>query len=262
MNKRKYHKRKRRILYGRVFVVLLVLGIIVSGILFVIKQIGQGNTDREAKEKIEKIKENSKEYPKELLELLEHNKETADFVYDYPKKKNNKPAKTIGKISSGKIPELLQWDERWGYAEYVDNMIAINGCGPTALSMVAAGLTGDNRITPYKVAKYAGKNGYYVEGTGTAWSLMTEASRHFGVRGREISLDENVVVAELASGHPIICSVGPGDFTSSGHFIVLAGIEEGKIKVNDPNSRERSRRWDYDRLSGQINNLWAFDKNF
>ena len=259
MNQRKYYKRKRRkILFKRVFVAMLIVGMIASVVTFAINYILKDDYDRETRGKIEEIEENSEQYPEDLLELLERNEETVDFVYNYPKKKDSKPAKTIGKVSKGEIPELLQWDARWGYAEYADNMIAINGCGPTALSMVAAGITGDDSITPYKVAEYAAESGYYVEGVGTAWSLMTDGGRQFGVQGTEMPLDESVIMAQLESGHPIICSVGPGDFTSSGHFIVLVSVEDGKIKVNDPNSRKRSKLWDYDRLSGQINNLWVF----
>ena len=33
--------------------------------------------------------------------------------------------------------------------------MALNGCGPTALSMVICGLTGDGTATPYTVAQYA-----------------------------------------------------------------------------------------------------------
>ena len=51
----------------------------------------------------------------------------------------------------------------------------------------------------------------------------------------------------------------PGDFTTTGHFIVLAGVEDGKIRVNDPNSVKRSEElWDYETLEYQINNLWAY----
>jgi len=53
----------------------------------------------------------------------------------------------------------------------------------------------------------------------------------------------------------------PGDFTTAGHFIVLTKTENGQIKVNDPNSRSRSRFWDYETLAKQIKNLWAFSKN-
>ena len=175
------------------------------------------------------------------------------------KKKDDAPAENIGDITSGEIPLLLQWDERWGYAQYGDNMIAINGCGPTVVAMVAAGLTGDNTITPYRVAQYAEERGYYTGESGTSWELMTAGAEHFGVQGQELGLSENGILSELESGHPVICSMRPGDFTTTGHFIVLTGVEDGKIRVNDPNSRRRSETlWDYDTLEYQINNLWAF----
>lgn len=258
----RYYKRKRRrILFKRVFVALLLIGIVISAVVFAIKWQAENGTDKATRTKIKKIKQKSNEYPEELLELLDHNKETVDFVYNYPEKKDSKPANSIGKIKKGEIPEVLQWDERWGYAKYSDNIIAINGCGPTAISMVAAGLTGDDSITPYKVAKYAAKNGYYVEGTGTSWSLMTEGCEHFGIQSRELVLDQNIIFTELEKGHPIICSMRPGDFTTTGHFIVLTKAKDGKIQVNDPNSRKRSKLWEYDTLEGQINNLWVFEKS-
>lgn len=212
----------------------------------------------EDNEKVRTILDNADQYPEDLLELLANKEETADFVLDYPQKKDLAPAESIGDMSGG-IPLLLQWDERWGYAIYGDNMIAINGCGPTALAMVAAGLTGDAGITPDRVARYAAEQGYYEGDAGTSWTLMTEGAAAFGVIGQEIGLSREQVFAELESGHPVICSMRPGDFTSTGHFIVLVGIEDGKIRVNDPNSRARSQvLWEYDRLESQINNLWSY----
>ena len=194
-----------------------------------------------------------------LRELLENNPETADFIKNYPDMKDNPPAESVGDITKGVIPHLLQWDERWGYQTYGDNMIAVNGCGPTALSMVAAGLTGDNTITPYKVAGFAAEQGYYAGESGTSWSLMTEGAQQFGIRGEELGLSREEVFSALENGQPIICSMRPGDFTTTGHFIVLVGTKDGKIRVNDPNSLKRSEKlWDYETLEYQINNLWGY----
>ena len=194
-----------------------------------------------------------------LRELVENNPETVDFVRNYQEKKDAPPAEDIGEVTAGVIPHLLQWDERWGYQIYGDNMIAVNGCGPTVISMVAAGLTGDNTITPYRVAKFAEENGYYEGEAGTSWSLMTEGAQQFGIYGEEMGLDENGIFSALESGNPIICSMRPGDFTTTGHFIVLVGTEDGKIRVNDPNSVKRSEKlWDYETLYPQINNLWVY----
>lgn len=194
-----------------------------------------------------------------LRELLENNPETADFIKNYPDMKDNPPAESVGDMTKGVIPHLLQWDERWGYQTYGDNMIAVNGCGPTALSMVAAGLTGDNAITPYKVAGFAAEQGYYAGESGTSWSLMTEGAQQFGIRGEELGLSREEVFSALENGQPIICSMRPGDFTTTGHFIVLVGTKDGKIRVNDPNSLKRSEKlWDYETLEYQINNLWGY----
>lgn len=194
-----------------------------------------------------------------LRELLENNSETADFIKNYPDMKDNPPAESVGDMTKGVIPHLLQWDERWGYQTYGDNMIAVNGCGPTALSMVAAGLTGDNTITPYKVAGFAAEQGYYAGESGTSWSLMTEGAQQFGIRGEELGLSREEVFSALENGQPIICSMRPGDFTTTGHFIVLVGTKDGKIRVNDPNSLKRSEKlWDYETLEYQINNLWGY----
>ena len=194
-----------------------------------------------------------------LRQLVKNNPETIDFVRDYQTKKDVPPAENIGEVTAGVIPHLLQWDERWGYQIYGDNMIAVNGCGPTVISMVASGLTGDNTITPYRVAKFAEQNGYYEGDAGTSWALMTEGAAQFGVYGEEMGLSEEAVFSSLENGNPIICSMSPGDFTTTGHFIVLVGIEDGKIRVNDPNSVKRSEKlWDYETLYPQNSNLWVY----
>lgn len=81
------------------------------------------------------------QYPADLLELLSKNTEATDFVLNYPSEKDKPCADTIGDVTKGVIPHLLQWDTRWGYGIYGDNFLAINGCGPTSLAMVVSGLT-------------------------------------------------------------------------------------------------------------------------
>ena len=51
----------------------------------------------------------------------------------------------------------------------------------------------------------------------------------------------------------------PGDFTDTGHFIVLAGYADGAFTVHDPNSIANSQTtWTFERIKGQIKNLWAY----
>lgn len=198
-------------------------------------------------------------YPQEFLEMLAKYPETVTFVSDYLYCRYNQVADNVGDVTEGEIPLLLQWDERWGYAAYGDGYIGNGGCGPTSLSMVIVGLTGDNTVTPKVVADYAAENGYYVSGAGSSWTLMSEGAKYFGVDGVIMSFSRDEIYRALEEGHPIICSVGAGDFTTEGHFIVLSGIKDDKICVNDPNSSVNSGKlWTYEELAPQIRNLWEF----
>ena len=85
-----------------------------------------------------------------------------------------------------------------------------------------------------------------------------EGARKLGLTVQELPLVKKKMVNALEAGNPIILSLGKGDFTTTGHYIVLAGEEEGLIRVNDPNSPIRSQRlWTYEELESQIRNIWA-----
>ncbi len=198
--------------------------------------------------------------PSELVEMLRKNPETEDFVLSYPEEKDIDHDIDLSEYKNSNTPPLLlQWDKRWGYKKYGDGMIAFTGCAPTCLSMVSVYLTGDTSLDPLYIANKAEKEGYYVEGVGSDWSVMTAFAKELGLDAKELPLDKNTVIRCLESGEPIICAMGPGDFTETGHFIVLSGIEDGKIKINDPNSIANSKKlWDFEDISGQIKNLWRY----
>lgn len=201
----------------------------------------------------------TKTYPQDYLDALENNPELLEFVKGYPQAERAATGGLKKEELREQWPLLLQWDGRWGYVPYGDHDIGLSGCAPTCLSMVVVALTKNEDATPDAVAEFAEQNDYYLYGTGTKWSLMTEGAAVFGVQGRELALDKNRIFSALEQGHPVICSVRPGDFTKGGHFLVLVGVEDGKIRLNDPNSRIRSEKlWDYDTLAPQIKSLWEF----
>ena len=199
-------------------------------------------------------------YPEEMIELMEKNTETEEFVLNYPLKKDTYSTGALMEaLNQREMPLFLQWDSRWGYYTYGDKPMGMTGCGPTCLSMVAIHLLQNAQLTPLNIAEYSQQNGFYVEGTGTAWTLMTQGAAEFGLYAREVSLDENVVMRYLAQGKPIIAAMGPGDFTENGHFIVFVRTEDGKIRVNDPNSRKRSEQlWSFEDIKYQIKNMWVY----
>lgn len=205
------------------------------------------------------IYDHREEYPQDLLKMLINNPEMLDFVRDY----RSADSSVLGDISSSEKAEndplFLQWDKRWGYSQYGNTDLAISGCGPTCLSMVLYALTGDSSATPYHIAKYSEDNGYYVDGTGTQWALMTDAPTDYGVHVEELPLAQSVMEATLDAGGKIICAMGAGDFTTSGHFIEIYSYDENGFYVNDPNCIARSQKqWSYDTLSTQIKNLWGY----
>ena len=118
-------------------------------------------------------------------------------------------------------------------------------------------LTGKTDLTPPEMAAFSERNGY-VENGMTAWRLITEGSALLGLRAEELPASEGVVAGVLDAGYPVICSMGPGDFTTVGHFIVLCGRDEnGDARVYDPNSPERSAQgWPIETVLGQALNLW------
>lgn len=199
--------------------------------------------------------------PKSLLGLMEKNPEAKEFVLNYPEYKDLAPDRNLSVELDGEgIPLFLQWDERWGYESYGDDFLALNGCGPTCLSMVCCGLSGDDEWNPYEVAKMADEDGYYVDGAGSSWDLMESGAKKLGLTVHSVIFDEAHIRSELQEGRPIICAMWPGDFTTSGHFIILADeTENGDIIVRDPNSIIRSEKtWRLSELIPQIKNLWSY----
>lgn len=202
-------------------------------------------------------------YPEKLLELVEKNEETLDFVEDYPNR-DRYIGQTIdlsADVSDGKVPLLMQWDKRWGYDSYGEGMIGLEGCGPTCLAMAYLYLTGDLGMNPRSMAEFACENGYYSP-EGTSWGLWTEGVERLGLCGKELPLNENSIKAALDAQGVVVCSMRPGDFTTTGHFILICGYDEKGFIVNDPNRRSNSeKRWDFQTISGQIKNLWGISRS-
>lgn len=205
-----------------------------------------------------KIYQNSSDYPEIMLTALANNPEMADFVAGYPDNDGSVTGGISEQEKEQSFPLFLQWDSRWGYQDYGGENIGLAGCGPTCLSMVMYYLTRDESFTPDRIAEYSMKHGYYVEGTGTAWALLTDFPTAYGVRVEELGAAEDALKAKLDDGGVLICAMRKGDFTLTGHFIVIYGYEDGKFLVNDPNCAARSRGWSFAQISGQIKNIWAY----
>lgn len=208
--------------------------------------------------KAENIYKHKDEYPESLLKKLMNNPEMLDFVEGYLQKASQEPVLTQEEKTQ-KNPLFLQWDRRWGYADYGDDNIGLSGCGPTCVAMVLFSLTRNEQATPFSLAEYAQKHGYYVAGQGTAWSFMTDVPSRWGLSVETVAKSEENLKQAIGQGRILIASMLPGAFTSSGHFIVIYGCSDEGFLVNDPNSRQRSQKtWSYRELENQFKNIWSY----
>ena len=195
------------------------------------------------------------QYPKSLIELLERNPETEAFVLGYPLRQEGEV--DLSGVDRQTVPLFLQWDPRWGYEKYGSDFLAVTGCGPTCMAMAGYYLTGSLNMNPRDIAKFAEENGYYAKGYGSSWTLISEGSSRLGLKATELPLVKKKMTDALESGHPVILALGAGDFTTTGHYIVLTGLQDGQFTLNDPNSVLNSEKlWSYEQLEGQIRNIW------
>ena len=208
------------------------------------------------------VYENEERYPIEMILSGAGNPEMADFLYGY--------LTSDGTITGGftdaeqpkDFPLFLQFDTRWGYLPYGSGgNVGSSGCGPTCLSMAIFYLTGNRDCTPGIIAQYSLDNGYYVDGVGTQWTLMTQYPTNFGLNSHQLYWSEANIRNELDKGRVLICSVRPGDFTSGGHFIVIYGYDENGFKINDPKCVYRSGlSWTYNQIQDDIKAMWSIGK--
>lgn len=138
-----------------------------------------------------------------------------------------------------------QMDERYANKPYGTDHVGSSGCGPTAMAIVVSSLTNDT-VDPTEMAEWAYKNGYWCKGSGSYHALIPGAAAAWNlpVSGCSASEPQRILDA-LAEGKLVVAIMSKGHFTKSGHFIVLRGVQDGKIMVADPGSHARTGQvWD------------------
>ena len=135
-----------------------------------------------------------------------------------------------------------QLDERYANKPYGTDDIGGYGCGPTCMAMVVSSLT-DDLVDPVEMAKWSYEHGYWCSGSGSYHALIPAAAEAWGlpVSGCTASEPQRITDA-LSSSKLVVAIMSAGHFTSSGHFIVLRGVQDEKILVADPASRTRSEQ--------------------
>ena len=123
---------------------------------------------------------------------------------------------------------------------YGDSTIADSGCGPTCAAMILSTLYGED-ITPQITCDYSASHGYLGEG-GTFSSLFGAIFDEYGVACTTKEQTADNIISALEEGYIIVANMKPGTITSSGHYIVLTGINEnGEIIIKDPANSESQK---------------------
>lgn len=145
--------------------------------------------------------------------------------------------------SIGLLTYYNQTDVRWADSIYGGNdPISTYGCGPTVLSMLVSSFTNQS-MTPDAMAVWAKENHYWASGSGSAHALIPEGVTHFGFSVESFSdYSEQGIIHSLQNNYIFVALMGPGHFTSNGHFIILADDWSGSsIRIADPNSLENTQ---------------------
>lgn len=133
-------------------------------------------------------------------------------------------------------PKKAQFKQDGKYAT-----ISSHGCGPTALAIVVSSIL-NKEITPIKTtAKVCSLGG--CTSSGSRYTGIINAAKKYGIKTTTTSNNQKVIDALSSKNSLVIVLMGPGTFTSGGHFIVLTGVNKnGNVSVADPGNRIRTKK--------------------
>ena len=168
----------------------------------------------------------------------------------------------------------LQTDPRWGSLDYSapgeKTTIAASGCGPTAMAMVLA-TWADPSVNPKTECAWALAHWYKAPRQGTYYGYFEPAGARYGLRvtrlnytslyGKSTSAYHDQVKDALDRGELVIACMGPGNWTSSGHYVLVYGIEGDTIYINDPASTKAARtKGSYSLFKQQVKYYWVIER--
>lgn len=151
-------------------------------------------------------------------------------------------------LTGGVLPVTYynQSDEVWAEQPYGKDNIGHYGCGPTAMAMAVQSMTGES-VDPIQMAEAAVNGGHWAQNQGSYLSIVEGLAADYGLKADALSAKtEEGIRDALFSGKLLVALMGPGHFTSGGHFILIRGVTlQGTLLVADPNSTERSlQEWE------------------
>lgn len=189
-------------------------------------------------------------------------KKIGDFYYDYDTKNpvdceiegkdgNYVDGLSFADSNFGKIYYYNQNDYKKyyyskdpeNYKQFTNATIASHGCGPTSLAIVASSIF-NKEITPIETTKKVCESGGCTS-SGSTYGSLVKVGQSYNINVITTSNNQEVLNALATNKSLVIVLMGPGTFTSGGHFIVLTGVNSsGQVSVADPYSRNLTeKKW-------------------
>ena len=197
------------------------------------------------------------DYPEDIKKMLVLNDETEEFVTQYP-------AKIVHYIPDGhdlnefknctSPPLLMQWDTRWGYMKYDDNVFGLTGSAPTCLSMVSIYVLQNVSMTPVFIASFS-RNGGCEK---LPEKLLSQGARSMGMNVVEVPRNNpRLREAVQEKGSAVICMLRSQTMSQ---FIVIRNVDkDGNYLINDPASKKRSdTAYSFADLNKDIKRIWKY----
>lgn len=165
----------------------------------------------------------------------------------------------------------LQTDPKWKNHNYSakgeSKTIGSSGCGVTVAAMIIATLKDEN-VTPVTTAEWSMTHGYKALNQGTYYTYFVPQLSEYGITckrlntanlyGQSSSTAHTEALNALKNGNWVIGCMGKGNWTSSGHFILLYKYENGYVYINDPASMASARiKNTWELFSKQVKYLWT-----
>ena len=161
------------------------------------------------------------------------------------------------------FPYYSQTDPAWSNLPFASNNMGTDGCGPTAMAMVASKLTG-TQIDPLEMAAYANKTGR-VTNQGTLYDFIDTASSGLRLSNKkEYKPSSGDIKSGLKRGPVILAGSSNSNrigspFTTEGHYLVATGVnDDGTIKVYDPRGSAYNGSYSASELSKLSDVSWNF----
>lgn len=164
----------------------------------------------------------------------------------------------------------MQTDPRWANNDYSapgeKTTIKAEGCGIACSAMVIASLV-DKNVTPADTAKWSLSHGYKALRQGTYYSYFKPQFAAYGLKCEMLN-SKNCYHDSSASCHKkakqaledgdwVIAVMGVGDFTSSGHYVLLYRIDGNDVLIRDPyNKKAICSKMDWDKAKYQVKYYW------